>query len=614
MLVVAGIYLTQNGDSQYITEKVESGVLDQIVSVNGAVESNTSVDLRFGSNGTVEEIFVQVGEEVTAGKELARLDVDQLQSEVNRTLAGVQIQQAELDLMYAGPTFQEIQLSKAKIHEAEINVSNSIQELENVLLTSDENVRQAALNVDEAEVDLDNAEVAYDNALASQGTSGAQSESDIDSAYEDAQPEAENSLDEVKQALDNVDLLLGIDDDPLNVNFDTEINDAPLSTRTDLNNFFNSITSDVANLEGQYNLISANWTGTDVEDLLDDIVDLLEDAKYLTDLTHDVLELIETSSPAVQTDIDTLKTSIEADQASLSSELTSLLNAVQAITGAKLGESSSGISSSTEVNAALAGLESAKISLEIAESGLQTADVQAVVDKNNAEMDIDLADVRLEQRQAEHNQLIASPREVDIAAQSARVAQAQAIYEGTLSDFEDGILVAPTDGVVSRLELDVGENVSSTDIVANFITEDYQVTANISETDIAKISLNNEVSMTLDAFPIDREFSGKVVSIDPAETVIQGAVYYEATILFDEFNPSIKPGMTVNIDVLTDSAEGAIQISPQAVQYEGDETFVFILKGGDRVKRVVETGLEGERKIEILSGLEEGETIILYER
>ncbi|MBU1151755.1 hypothetical protein KJ632_02915, partial [Patescibacteria group bacterium] len=131
---------------------------------------------------------------------------------------------------------------------------------------------------------------------------------------------------------------------------------------------------------------------------------------------------------------------------------------------------------------------------------------------------------------------------------------------------------------------------------------------------------------TLDAFPLDVIFNGHVLSVNPAETVINGVIYYEAIILLDEpaeGDPlyeqykQIKSGMTANLDILSAQAMGVLTIPPQALHYEGVETFVFVpgqAEGNGREKRIVKTGLEGEDLIEILSGLEEGQEIVLYEK
>lgn len=613
--ILAVSILFSGGDQkEYITELVEEGPLSQIVSVTGSVEADNAVELRFGTNGTVGSILVEQGQTVQEGDVLVSLQTDKLQSEVDRAAAGVQAEQAELNLMLAGPSDEEISVSNAKIHEAEINATNAQQTYENALLSNAENYRQAELELENAQIDLDNAQVAYNNEVADQVNSTTQSDADLSSAYEDAIPAVESSFGTIKQAKDTVDLLLGEEGDLLNTEFDTEFADASLSDRNALKNSFNDVTQDLESLEAEFDSLQSSWSGDEVDGFMESMVDMMETAKTMVDLAYDILNIMESDTTSVQADIDTLKSDMELEQSTVTASLAEIQNALQTIESAQLDGTSSGLDANTSLSDADAALEQAANQLEIAESNLTSIEVQNTIDENEAAMNVDLREVQLEQRVAEHAKLVAVPREVDLAAQRARLAQAQASYQGALSDFEDGLIRAPGEGIVAKIDVSKGQTLSTSETAVQFITTEFKVTANISETDITKVGLNNPVTMTLDALPLDQKFEGRVSSLDPAETVIQGVVYYEANIIMDTQDERIRPGMTVNIDVLTDEKENTLQISPQALQFEEDQTFVFVLVRGESVKRLVTTGLQGEKKIEILSGLEKGEELILYEK
>ena len=67
----------------------------------------------------------------------------------------------------------------------------------------------------------------------------------------------------------------------------------------------------------------------------------------------------------------------------------------------------------------------------------------------------------------------------------------------------------------------------------------FQVAVDIYEEDIVKVKIGNPVDIKLTAFP-DKIFKGKVIAIDPAEKIIEGVVYYEVTIDFEEAAAGIK--------------------------------------------------------------------------
>lgn len=107
-------------------------------------------------------------------------------------------------------------------------------------------------------------------------------------------------------------------------------------------------------------------------------------------------------------------------------------------------------------------------------------------------------------------------------------------------------------------------------------------------------------------------FEGRVVSIDPAEKIIEGVVYYEVTIDFEGKLPEgIKPGMTADIEITSASKENILVIPEEAIKKEDGKNFVKVYKNGKIEKREIKVGLKGDGKVEVVSGLKEGEKIIL---
>ncbi|MBU2081949.1 hypothetical protein KKH14_00790, partial [Patescibacteria group bacterium] len=121
-------------------------------------------------------------------------------------------------------------------------------------------------------------------------------------------------------------------------------------------------------------------------------------------------------------------------------------------------------------------------------------------------------------------------------------------------------------------------------------------------------------------FDANVEWAGKIVKIDPAETVKGGAIYYKTTVFFDKEDKRIRSGMTANIWVKTASKENALYIPLNAIKEKrGKEPtdsrlypYVEVLEGNQIKEKEVQTGMKGENgMIEIISGLNEGEQIIL---
>ncbi len=78
----------------------------------------------------------------------------------------------------------------------------------------------------------------------------------------------------------------------------------------------------------------------------------------------------------------------------------------------------------------------------------------------------------------------------------------------------------------------------------------FQIEADITETDIANVKVDQEAEAILDAYGDDVKFIAKVIEIDPAEKMIEGIATYKTTFQLLNEKSRLKPGMTANIDIL----------------------------------------------------------------
>ncbi|HRY91202.1 MAG TPA: hypothetical protein P5229_02570, partial [Candidatus Gracilibacteria bacterium] len=99
---------------------------------------------------------------------------------------------------------------------------------------------------------------------------------------------------------------------------------------------------------------------------------------------------------------------------------------------------------------------------------------------------------------------------------------------------------------------------------------------------------------------------------DPAETVIQGVVYYQIKTAFDLKDARLKSGMTTNLDIVTAQKDNVLIIPARAVKYEDSIRYVEVLVDGKPKKTTIKTGLESDQDVEVTSGLKEGDKIITF--
>jgi len=157
----------------------------------------------------------------------------------------------------------------------------------------------------------------------------------------------------------------------------------------------------------------------------------------------------------------------------------------------------------------------------------------------------------------------------------ANVMQAEANLDRALDALDKCTIKAPMAGTITTLNSEEGENVIigtmnnlGTVIMVISDLSKIVVKVDVDETDIASLALDQEVEISLDAFP-DTVFAGKVIEIGNAAKLSGNmgdqVTNFEVTVLITENVPNIKPGMNATVDITTDTRDGVIKIPIQAV-------------------------------------------------
>lgn len=256
--------------------------------------------------------------------------------------------------------------------------------------------------------------------------------------------------------------------------------------------------------------------------------------------------------------------------------------------------------------------------LQLAKSNLSNAVSSYASQINSAENAVGIAQAQLNLKQA-------GPRSFDIQSAEASVAQARAQLSGALANSADYKIMAPIDGLVTKVNYNLGELVPAVQPIIGMIAiGKYQIKVDISESDIAKVEVGDKVSINLDAFGSDHLFKGTVTFIDPAQTSIQNVIYYKATVSIDndDWNSKIKTGMTANTTITTAQKDNVLFVPQRSVKI-GATTFdetpiktvqILVDQKTNKVEnRIVMTGLRGDGgNVEILSGLSAGDKVVTF--
>ncbi len=173
-------------------------------------------------------------------------------------------------------------------------------------------------------------------------------------------------------------------------------------------------------------------------------------------------------------------------------------------------------------------------------------------------------------------------------------------------------LVAPLDGEIIARKIEPGQTVTASD--ALYVLSDRLIIgAQVDETDIGRIAAGQAVDLTLDAYP-QNVFSGRVDEIAYEAKTVNNVTTYTVEILPLAAPVYLRSGMTANLKILTTAVRDALLLPADAVHKEKDLSFVWQPDpaGKGRPRSVpVSAGLSDGKQTEILSGLEEGETVLV---
>lgn len=174
-------------------------------------------------------------------------------------------------------------------------------------------------------------------------------------------------------------------------------------------------------------------------------------------------------------------------------------------------------------------------------------------------------------------------------------------------------LVTPISGIVTEIDPSIaGVNVTS--LTAKFTIANpgtMKFVANVDESDIGGVALGQKVIIALDAYP-DEEFKGEVGKIAfAAVTTTGGGTAFPADInLPENINQKFKVGMNGDIEIVIEEKTDVLTVPLDAIKTKKGKSYIQIIEHRKIKEIEVETGLESDTRVEIISGLEQEQLII----
>ncbi len=197
------------------------------------------------------------------------------------------------------------------------------------------------------------------------------------------------------------------------------------------------------------------------------------------------------------------------------------------------------------------------------------------------------------------------------------IAQAQAGVSSAWLSYEQisPVVTAPASGIITNLNLTPGQTIESNSGSQSLGTitlnpGQLQAVVNVSEIDVTGISIGQQATLTLDAFP-GKTFTGRVAAINPNGLVSSGVTSYPTTITLDTTNSHIYHNMAVSANIITKIDSGVITVPSEAVQTINGQSYIRELKNNQVIQVQIVAWDSNDTETEITSGIKEGTSVII---
>lgn len=192
---------------------------------------------------------------------------------------------------------------------------------------------------------------------------------------------------------------------------------------------------------------------------------------------------------------------------------------------------------------------------------------------------------------------------------------AKANYDNFASQLGYYVITSPVDGMVVGTPTPAGETiVQGISAAQSLLTiadmSRMEIKTLVDETDIGKIKVGQQVSFTVDA-QADRSFTGKVTSISRNATTSSNVVYYPVYIAVDSPEDLLFPTMTARVTITIGERNNTIVVPVAAIEEENGKKYVEVMNQGKTERRLVTSGLKDDENIEILTGVQEGDSLLI---
>jgi len=211
----------------------------------------------------------------------------------------------------------------------------------------------------------------------------------------------------------------------------------------------------------------------------------------------------------------------------------------------------------------------------------------------------------------------------------AKIGQAQAQVaqdHANLTQLEEQLsyttIASPIDGIILSRDVEVGDAVSSILVLGSSATlimtlgdtSEVYVKGKVDESDIGKVYMGQPARIKVESFK-DKTFNGKVTKISPMGVEKDNVTTFEVRVSINNPGGELKAAMTANAEIILEEHKNVLQIPEGSILYDKDKKASVEIpdeKGKEGKRKIaVNIGISNGAKTELLSGLKEGDQVVL---
>ncbi len=269
-----------------------------------------------------------------------------------------------------------------------------------------------------------------------------------------------------------------------------------------------------------------------------------------------------------------------------------------------------------------------ELAIQAAQANLTS--VRTQTDASVAQASAAVRSARLALTAAQHAYAVRTAPAPDalLSADEAAVASAEASLAAARQTLSLGIITSPIAGTVTEVGFRVGDRTAalgagsalgsltgaSGTSTGRIVVEDLsalRVSSTASEIDVVSLALDQDATVTLDAIP-DLSLTATICELGVTGSATQGVVEYPVTLCLDGGDPRLRAGMSTNVSIVLASRTDVLIVPTPAVRTVDGATIVRRLKADGTTEDVTVTvGISSGTRLEILSGLSEGDKVVV---